>query len=160
METRPHSLPSVAPTTVQAVVREVRGHAIKSAHYVGTADEGLIRALKDEMGQGLTIMDYFDRWGGSARFFGEGDGLPLPPCPDWLQDVPSYQEGCPEADLLLFDLSGKDAEFLLRELLAPPLRRRPFQHVALVGSAAPERPRVLGYQWEQKGEFWSGKAIS
>lgn len=80
-------------------------------------------------------MDYFDRWGGSGRFFGDSDGISLPPCPDWLQDVPSYQESCPEADLLVFDLSWTDAEFRLRELLARAPHRRPFQHVALAGWA-------------------------
>jgi hypothetical protein len=143
-----------------AIIRsELKRHAIQTLHYVGMADEGLICALKAELGPGITIMDYFDRWGGSARFFGDSEGLALPPRPDWLEGVTCYQEGYPEADMLVFDLKGRDAEFLLRELLEKTPHRRPFRHVIVVTSAYTWCTRIPGHRWEQTTEFWIGTPI-
>jgi hypothetical protein len=145
--------------TVAAILSEVTRHGIKSAHYVGMADEGLICALKTELGPGLTIMDYFDRWGGGARFFGDDEGLSLPACPDWLEGVTSYHEGCPEADLLVFDLRGKDAEFLLRELLEPRAHRKPFTCVIMAKGSLPSPPLSSPYRWDLTHSFWTGVAV-
>jgi hypothetical protein len=149
----------VAKEIVAAVLDAVGRHSIKSAHYVGMADEGLIRALKTELGPGLTIMDYFDRWGGGARFFGDDEGLSLPACADWLEGVTSYHEGCPEADLLVFDLTGEDAEFLLRELLEPREHRKPFKRVILAKGSLPWPPPSSWYRWDLTHSFWTGVAV-
>lgn len=156
MDARPRHFSPVAAGTVEAVLGEVRRHAVRSAHYVGMADEGLIRGLQAELRQGLTIMDYFDRWGGSARFFGDSEGLALPPYPDWMEGVTCYQEGSPEADMLVWDLDNaerRDAELLLRELLEPGR----FKHVTLFGPFAKPPLPAASYRWRSlAGAGWGG----
>lgn len=141
--------------SVTATVAEVRRRTIRSAHYVGMADEGLIRALQAEPGLELSIMDYFDRWGGSTRFFEGGEGLQMPPCPDWLQDVTCYHEGFPKADLLVWDLktNPEDAELLQNELLSS-LR---FAHIVLFGRFARSATCNPNYVWQRlMPEGWAG----
>ena len=136
---------------IQAVLELIREKHIPAAHYFGMADKQLIRALKAEPGFILTITDYHDRWGGGRRFWGNDDGedYPIPPCPEWLEDVPCYQEGLALAPLLIWDLPKTEAEQLTHVT-------RAFEFIAVAGEATEKFWPMLAYTWKRKAGTWLG----
>jgi len=79
----------------------------RTVHYVGQADEGLLRALlADRERLKVTVMDMPDRWKTGYAFCYDEDefGKHLPrERPDWLEGVPFHQEGAPDHDILIQD---------------------------------------------------------
>jgi hypothetical protein len=77
----------------------------KMVHYVGYADERLIKSLIAEKRYAISLMDYWDRYHREVHFW-DGDELDLSHLvvPEWLDGIPSYFEGAPEHDVLLQDI--------------------------------------------------------
>ena len=106
-------------------------HAVSSVHYTGYAYEPILRLLHRHLGTSFSVMDMPDRYHTGAAFFWEGDeDYPGPARPDWLEDVPFYQEGFPDSDLLIWDTPWSHAG----QLAAIIERRRP-THLLLVDEA-------------------------
>jgi hypothetical protein len=132
----------IGPEAVEAVAAYLKDRGIRSVHYFGNADDGLIRRLKST-GAELTITDYFNRWGAETLFH-IGDELSECECeklrrPEWLQGVTFCFEGLPRGDLLLVDI---DCE--LRLASAEPAR---FDSVLLVGEARSARHKSAPHRF-------------
>lgn len=80
--------------------------AVTSVHYAGYAHESVFRLLHRHLGTAFSVMDFADRYHTGVEFFWEeADGdYPYPHRPDWLEGVLFYQEGVPNADLLIWDM--------------------------------------------------------
>jgi hypothetical protein len=148
---RPEIFPTLETRSVEAIVAFVRAHQINAAHYFGYADEGLIRALRAEPGFTITLTDYFDRWGCSQRFWGndEGEDYPIPPCPEWLENVDSYEEGMAPASMLIWDLDRAEDEKLTRVT-------QPFDFIAATGAATNRFWPIITYKWHHEAGTWLG----
>ncbi len=63
-ETKPLSVFNLySPTELHAILAFIRQNQIPSAHYLGMADESLLRLLIAEPNLIITVTDMFDRWG-------------------------------------------------------------------------------------------------
>ena len=80
---------------------------LRSVHYTGVADEGLLRAVIDQRPLlEVSVMDMPNRWGSGTRFFWdefESCGMEYPEAPDWQEGVPFYQEGAPDHEVGIRD---------------------------------------------------------
>ncbi len=93
------------PEVLAALDELLTSRAVASVHYAGYAHEPVLRLLHRHFGNAFSVMDFPDRYGSGAAFFWEGDGdYPGPDRPDWLEGVPFWQEGVPDADLLIWDM--------------------------------------------------------
>ena len=121
-----------APTGVLAIIeRLLSTGAVTSVHYFGYAHESVLRLLHRHLGTAFTVTDYPDRYSTGAEFFWEGEGeCPGPGRPDWLEGVAFYQEGIPDADLLIFDVPWSAPD----QLSAILERHRP-KHLLLADEA-------------------------
>ena len=64
------SIPDLPPEQVSAILAFVQERGIRSAHYVGNADRGLIEGLSGMLGkEWVTLMDVSNRWGSGSRYF-------------------------------------------------------------------------------------------
>lgn len=107
---------------------------LRTVHYSGGADEGLLRVLLEHHARlEVSVMDIPDRWGGGRNYFWE-KGMPEPPDkPDWLKAVPMYQEGAPYHDILLQDWAWSSTDEFQR--IVAFTGNKPPQMVILFGSA-------------------------
>ena len=116
------SIPDLQVDVVSQVLTFTRELGVSSAHYVDNADRILIEGLIGMLGKnGVSIMDMPNRWGGGRRFFldeFESCSVVYPECPDWLEDIVSYQEGGPQAPYLLIRDSPWDHRLQLRRIVA------------------------------------------
>ncbi len=148
-----HPIPDLAPAVVEAVLGFARERGVRSAHYVGNADRGLIEGLTSIVGkEALSIMDMPDPWKTGFAFWWderEFPGIPCPERPEWLEGISCYQEGGPdEADLMIWETPWNRASQLLR-IIGFRRRRgyRPFPQVVLLGEA--RRICLAGiYEWK------------
>ena len=81
---------------VREIVEIIRSSGLRTVHYPGGADEGLLRAIIGHRPPlEVSVMDMPDRWGTGYAFFYEerevGNCLPRE-LPDWLEGIPFYQE--------------------------------------------------------------------
>lgn len=128
---------------VLAVLDELlTSHAVKSVHYVGYAHEPVLRLLHRHLSTSFSVMDMPDRYETGAAFFWEGDdSYPGPARPDWLEGVSFYQEGIPNADLLIWDAPWSFSG----QLSAITERHKP-THLLLVDEACSEASHPA-YSW-------------
>lgn len=125
-----------------------------SVHYVGGADEGLLRCLLANPGRlEISVMDMPDRWGTGACFWWE-EGCPDPLSrPEWLLGVPFYQEGTSTHDILLrdwpWDYDGQSNPII--EFAG----RKPPKLILLFGKAELDAQHPE-HDWESRGELRIG----
>ncbi|MEY4569252.1 MAG: hypothetical protein RLZZ398_691 [Verrucomicrobiota bacterium] len=132
------TVPDLPSAQISAILAFVREHGIRSAHYVGNADRGLIEGLSEMLGKdAVSIMDVTDRWRTDFAFWwDERDfpNTPCPECPDWLEGISSYQEGGPHPPYLLIRDTPWDHRLQLRRIIACHGRKdRHIPGVALIG---------------------------
>ena len=149
-------IPPLPSTLIAQIMETVLASPFRAVHYIGGADEGLLRSLLAYRGRlEVTVMDMPDRWGTGACFWWE-EGSPEPPSrPDWLEGIPFYQEGAADHDILLRDWAW-DYEGQLAAMVAFTGRRPP-KLTLLFGQAElyAEHPE---YAWETKGELRIGRS--
>ena len=95
------------PELVARIMEIILSSGLRSVHYTGSADEGLLRAMiAHKPLLKVSVMDMPDRWGtGYAFWYDErefGNCLPRER-PDWLDGVPFYQEGAPDHEVGIRD---------------------------------------------------------
>jgi hypothetical protein len=134
------SIPDLPSEQISAILAFVREHDIRSAHYVGNADRGLIEGLSGMLGKdAVSIMDVADRWRTGFAFWWDERDFPNTPCPEppeWLEGISSYQEGGPNPPYLLIRDTPWDHRLQLRRIIAHHERRdRHIPGVAMIGEA-------------------------
>ena len=144
--------PDLPAEMVSAILGFARERQIRTAHYVGNADRGLIEGFTVLLGRdGISVTDIPDRWRTGFAFWWDEREFPGTPCPErpaWLEDISCYQEGMPdESDLIVWETPWDRASQFLRILA---FRRKagwqPSPNVALLGEARKIRlPEV--YEW-------------
>jgi hypothetical protein len=110
---------------VDAIAAFLRGREFRTIHYIGYADDVLLKALIREARYTLSLMDYWDRHYREAIDFCKEEGLDHsdPVVPDWLDGIPTYIEGAPLHEVLLQDiprLHGQLDRLALRSGKADP----------------------------------------
>ena len=127
----------------------------KSIHYVGYADAELLKSLKYQSRYELSIMDMFNRTNRSSHFWNDEFDLDLSkyPIPEWMDNISSYEEGCPDADLYLWDTPWSSAD-QFDNIVSFEGRNAPKQ-IILFGDADlnTEHP---AYEWSRHSEFTIG----
>ncbi len=107
------------PETLAILEELLANNEIRSAHYWGYAHEPILRLLVQRLGPKCSVMDYWDRYYCETAFWDEGElGDSIPDRPSWLEGVPFYFEGCPEAELYIYDMpldAGSFARRLARQ---------------------------------------------
>jgi len=125
------STPDLPSEQVSAILAFVQKHGIRSVHYVGNADRGLIEGLSGMLGKEcVTLMDVSNRWGSGSRYFWdefESSGAEFPECPEWLEDIDCYEEGAPET----FDLLIRDIRWDTAGQLAAMIKSRSRKHSSI-----------------------------
>lgn len=153
------SIPDLPSEQVSAILAFVQEQGIRSVHYVGNADRGLIEGLSGMLGkEWVTLMDVSNRWGSGSRYFWgdfESSGAEFPECPEWLEEVVCYEEGAPET----FDLLIRDIRWDTAGQLAAIIKSRSREHpsiphvVALLDARNVRTP--AGYsRWEHGCVSW------
>ncbi len=105
------------PETLAVLQQLLATGDIKSAHYIGYAHEPILRLLIEHLGSSCSVGDYWDRYHCGAAFFADEDVVHLiPERPKWLEGIPFFFEGLPQADLYVQDvpLDGDSCLTLLR----------------------------------------------
>jgi hypothetical protein len=84
---------AVDPYTLAEIQEIIAATPFTTIHYVGCADESVIRALKERYS--LSIMDQYNRTNRSTHFWFDETELDFCqyPIPDWMDGVVSYEEG-------------------------------------------------------------------
>lgn len=130
-------------SVVWTIAAYILGIRVRSVHYVGYADEGLIRALMRIRETKLSLMDYWDRYHRGAHFFNDDEadmsGLETP---SWLDGIEMSHEGVPRSQALIWDMPWHHPDELA-ELLR---RRQPPRHLILEGQAV-LRELPANYDW-------------
>jgi hypothetical protein len=149
-------IPDLAPALVEAVLAFARERGVRSAHYVGNADRGLIEGLTGIVGkEALSIMDYPDRWQTSFAFWWderEFPGIPCPERPEWLEGISCYEEGGPACpDLWIHDIAWSPSRQLARILAFTNRKHGLIPNLALLGPAR-QTTRLKSYQWRDLGD--------
>ena len=122
---------------------------VRSVHYVGYADESLIRELMGLPGLKLSLMDYWDRYHRGAHFFNDDDmDLSDLEVPAWLDGVVTCFEGFPKCEALIWDMEPCELENFIKD-------RTP-KHLILEGQAI-ELILRANYQWEKRDIVMFGK---
>jgi hypothetical protein len=132
-------------------------------HYIGYADEGLIRAMIDHRGQfSFSVMDIPDRWDSNMRFWWADDypNEPCPEAPEWLNGVVFYMDGASFHEIGLRDKPW-DNETQLHRIIHFP--RPPAAIIVLFGHADMDTDHPA-YDWENRGSlrvgYWKGGLVS
>ncbi len=131
---------SICPASADLVARIMHvicASGLRSVHYTGAADEGLLRALlSHQLKLEISVMDMPDHWGtGYAFWYDEvefGNCLPRER-PEWLEEVPFYQEGSPDHEIGIFDWPWGSSDQL--ERIVDFDSRRPPEVLILFGFA-------------------------
>jgi hypothetical protein len=134
--------PYVVPAgTVSAIRTFLRGRTFNTVHYVGHADEGLIKALIREERYTLSLMDYRDRHHRAAHFWDDegSKGLSTPVVPDWLDGIPTYHGGSPAHEVLLQDIPWLPGQV---ESWSAPASRDPRKMQMTISSGGRSRPTL------------------
>lgn len=143
----------LSPSVVEAILGFARERGVRSAHYVGHADRGLIEGLSGLLGkEGLTLMDMHNRWGSDTRFFWdefESSGLEFPELEHWLDGITCYQEGAPDCpDLWIHDIAWSPARQLAQILAFRRPQHGLIPNLALLGLAR-QTTRLTAYKWSE-----------
>ena len=116
------------PELVARIMEIILSSGLRSVHYTGGADEGLLRALIAQRPLlEVSAMDIPNRWGSVTRLYWdeyEGCGLEYPERPDWQEDVPFYGEGAPAHEVGIQDWPWYHPEQFW-EIVAFKVRRPP-----------------------------------
>lgn len=174
--------PAHSAEAVEQIISVIRSSGLRSVHYIGGADENLLRGLIDiQPPLEVSAMDMPDRWRTGFAFFWDEVDFPKTPCPEqpeWLSGILFYQEGAPDHEIGIFDWPWHSRD-QLREIVRFTGRKPPALLI-LIGDALsyeenvqawfPERQewgekKVLhpcnfkhtSYDWEQLGEIWIGR---
>lgn len=168
---------------VSQITSVIRASGLRTVHYTGHADEGLLRellAIEPEIS--LSVMDMPDRWKTGFAFFWEERDFPSTPCPelpDWLEEVRFYQEGASDHEIAIRDWPWDSPDQLDR--IVRFIGRPPPKLLIIFGEAEtygaglewvvseseakqvpvhkPADFRHPSYQWEKLGEIWIGRWI-
>ena len=93
-----HERAQASQETISSIVEIIRYSGMKVVHYVGDADERLMKAILD-LGDDyqLSVMDEADSWGCYFQSWAHEEGYETPQDrrPDWLKRVAFYFEGAP-----------------------------------------------------------------
>lgn len=137
------------PTVISAITSYLIGTNVRSVHYVGYADEGLIREMIRIPGLKLSLMDYWDRYHRGAHFCNDDDtDLSDLEVPAWLDGVLTYFEGFPKCEALIWDMEPCELENCIKS--------RPPKHLILEGQGI-ELILPANYEWEKRDTVMFGK---
>lgn len=139
------------PGRLDAVERFLAQHQIRSAHYYGDADPALLYLLTHVEGLALSVMDLADRFGSGVRFFAdEFEPVPfdrLPKVPEWLENVPFYQEGFPfDIECWIQDVPPRPWQI---ETIRPLPKEAPDLRAILLLGQPPCHDLAPGFEWNQ-----------
>jgi hypothetical protein len=169
-------IPDLSSESIAHILAVISASGLRTVHYTGAADEGLLRALlAHEPKLEISAMDMANRWGGGTRFFWDefADlGMEYPECPDWQKDVVFYQEGAPDHEIAIQDWPWY-ADYVMKKFISSSHRKPPTVFLltgyALFAEAdnkesEPEKTKILrpfhfkhpAYDWEQRGDVWVG----
>jgi len=97
---------------VDGIVAFLRGRDFRTLHYLGYADDELIKALIREERYTISLMDYWDRHHRETIDFLSEEGIDHSHLvvPDWLNGIPTYIEGAPRHEVLLQDIPWLDGQ--------------------------------------------------
>lgn len=125
----------IATEVIVDIVQIASEVSAKSIHYVGYADAELLKALKNRGAYELSIMDMFNRTNRATHFWNDEFELDLKkyPIPEWMDDITSYEEGAPDADLLLRDIPWDSAK-QFSKIVSFTMTSAP-KHIVLFGDA-------------------------
>lgn len=150
--------PLHSPETLGCIRQFLIAQGIRSVHYYGQADAALLHLLVHIPNLVVTVMDLDDHFGSGARFFAEDvDHIPpdhFPIRPEWLNDVPFYQEGFP------FEIECWIQDVPPREWQSHQARALPHQAPALRAILLPSLPPfpeiAPDFIWRQKANLAVG----
>ncbi|TAE91789.1 MAG: hypothetical protein EAZ81_05095 [Verrucomicrobia bacterium] len=174
-------VPALSSEVISHILAAISTSGLRTVHYTGAADEGLLRALLAHQPKlEISAMDMANRWGSSTRFFWDefADlGLEYPECPDWLQDVAFYEEGAPDHEISIRDWPW-DSATQLKRIVSFASRKPPtimivtgfaLQYIELVKISInhkvtasqqillPMKIQHAKYHWEQIDDVWIGR---
>ena len=179
-DSRNAEIPDLAADTISHILAAIASSGLRTVHYTGAADEGLLRALvAHEPTLELSVMDILDRWGtGYAFWYDEREFRNCLPRdrPDWLEGISFYQEGAPDHEIAIRDWPW-DSSDQLEKIIAFTGRKPPklliFTALALMNVCSVSgmfeshwaerevlRPMPFQhpkYDWEQIGDLWLGR---
>lgn len=141
---------------LREIVDFLGNNPVRFVHYVGNADEHLIKALIAAGRYEISLLDVHDRYGASARTFrDEGD----PPVdiqePEWLKGVTCYIEGGPaKIDALIWDDKWQFRN-QLDKILHFHSGKRP-RFIILIGAAIADG-RHHFYDWTERAGLLFGQ---
>lgn len=179
-DSRKAEIPDLPEDTISRILTAISISSLRTVHYTGAADEGLLRALLAHQPKlELSAMDMLNRWSSATRFFWdeyESLGMEYPECPDWLEGIPFYQEGTPDHEIGIRDWPW-DSSDQLKKMIAFTGRRPP-KLLILTGLALMNTVSVTGafegsnyatreilrpmpfqhpkYDWQQIADIWIG----
>jgi hypothetical protein len=138
---------AVDPYTLAEIQEIIAATPFTTIHYVGCADESVIRALKERYS--LSIMDQYNRTNRSTHFWFDETELDFCqyPIPDWMDGVVSYEEGASPHEIALRDIPWNSADQLDR-IVAFAVRSAP-ELVILFGEAD-LLTTCQSYEWERR----------
>lgn len=180
-DSRKVEIPDLCAGTIAPILGAIASSGHRTVHYTGAAGEGLLRALlASEPKLELSVMDMPDRWKTGFAFWWDEREFPNTPCPErpeWLEDVPFYQEGAPDHEIAFRDWPW-DSSDQLGKIIAFTGRKPPGMFI-LTGLALMSQCSVSGvfengqyetrqilrpmpfkdpnYDWEENGEIWIGR---
>jgi hypothetical protein len=109
-------VPALSAETISQILAAITSSGLRTVHYTGAANEGLLRALvAHEPKLEVSVMDMPDRWGtGYAFWYDEAEfGNCLPrDRPAWLESIPFYQEGASDHEIGIRDWPWDSADQL------------------------------------------------
>jgi len=145
----------VSAEVIADIVQIASEVSAKSIHYVGYADAELLKALKISGDYELSIMDMFNRTNRSTHFWNDEFELDLEkyPIPEWMDGITSYEEGAPDADLLLRDIPWDSAN-QFSKIVSFTKTRAP-KHIVLFGDADLDT-RHTEYIWDRRPKLTVG----
>lgn len=169
-------IPDLSSESIAHILAVISASGLRTVHYTGAADEGLLRALlAHEPKLEISAMDMANRWGGGTRFFWDefADlGMEYPECPDWQKDVVFYQEGASDHEIAINDWPWYSPR-QLSEIIAFTGRKPPqiffltgfalFAETTSEMTSYPDSKLIRpfhfkhpAYDWEQRGDVWVG----
>mgnify|MGYP001557932652 CR=1 FL=1 len=141
--------------TLREIVQFLESNPVRFVHYVGNADERLIKTLIAAERYEISLLDRHDKYGATAHFFWEEGDPPVDEEPEWLKGVTCFIEGGPDRiDALIWDDRWHFPNQLDKILHFHPNKRPHF--VVLVGAAVAEG-RHHFYDWTERSGVFFGR---
>ncbi len=147
---RMQNKPPLPEGQIASIIEKIKELNIKSAHYMGNTDRGLVEALSAQLGKkSVSVLDMTGRW--PVIILDEDEfppGYEEANRPDWMQGIDAYFEGSPIFVDLLIEERHPNSRRENGWVRAP--YREPVKAYAFIGPAAKVN-QLPGFAWSESG---------